>query len=52
MGNTNQKSTINTHMKMKKRNPNTTLKVVIKSEDKRIEEEGEKKDLQNQIQNN
>ena len=35
-----------------KRNPNTTLKVVIKSQDKRTKEEGKKKDLQKQIQNN
>lgn len=33
-----------------KRNPNTTLKVVIKSEDKKNRRGRGKKDLQNQIQ--
>ena len=35
----NQKSTIDTHTKRKK-NPNTTLKLVIKSQEKRKKEEG------------
>ena len=47
----NQKSTIDKHTK-KKRNPNTTLKSVIKSQEKGTKEEGKKKDLQKQIQNN
>ena len=44
MGNANRKSTIDTHT-IRKRNPNTTLKLVIKSQEKRTKEEGEKKDL-------
>ena len=43
---TNQKSTVETHTK-KKSNPNTTLKIVIKSQEKRAKEEGKKKDLKN-----
>ena len=35
-----------------KKNPNTTLKMVIKSQEKRTKEERKKKDLQKQIQNN
>ena len=48
----NLKSTVNTHTQKRKRNPNTTLKLVIKSQEKRTKEEGKKKDLQKQIQNN
>ena len=50
MGTTNQKSTVDTHTE-KKSNPNTTLKIDIKSQE-RTKEEGKKKDLQKQIQNN
>ena len=39
-----------THKK-RKSNPNITLKLVIKSQEKRIKEEGKKKNLQRQIQN-
>ena len=38
---TNQKCTMDTHTR--KRNPNTTIKLVIKSEEKRTKEEGKKK---------
>ena len=48
---TNQKSTVDTHTK-KKKESNTTLTLAIKSQEKRTKEEGKKKDLQNQIQNN
>ena len=47
---TNQKSTIDAQKR--KRSPNTILKLVIKSQEKRTKEEGKKKDLQKQIQNN
>ena len=47
----NQKSTVDTHTK-RKSNPKTTLKIVIKSQEKRTKEEGKKKGLQKQIQNN
>ena len=47
---TNKISTIDTHTK-RKRNPNTTLKIVIKSQEKRTKEKGKKKDLPKQIQN-
>ena len=47
---TNQKSTIDTRTQ-KKNNPNTTLKIVIRQQEKRAKEEG-KKNLHNQIQNN
>ena len=40
-----------THTK-RKRNPNTTLKTVIISQEKRTKEEGKKKDLQKQSENN
>ena len=49
---TNRNSIINTHTH---RNPNTTLKLTNKSEEKRTKQEnrkGRKKDLQKQIQNN
>ena len=46
----NEKYTIDTHTR--KRNPNTTLKLVIKSQEKRTKKERKKKDLQKQIQNN
>ena len=46
---TNQKSTIDIHTHKRKRNPNTTLKLVIKSQEKRTKQEGEKKHLQKQI---
>ena len=36
----------------RKRNPNTTLKLVIKSQEKRTKEAGKKKHQQKQIQNN
>ena len=49
---TNQKSTIHTHTHKRKSNPNTTLKIAIKSQEKRTKEEGKKKDLQKQIHNN
>ena len=48
MGAINQKCTIDTHTQ--KSNPNTTLKMDIKSQEKRTKEEGKKKDLQKQIQ--
>ena len=48
---TNQKSLIDIHTKKRKRNPKITLKIVIKSQEKR-KKEGGKKDLQKQIQNN
>ena len=42
-----------THTQRKRKsNPNTTLKMVIKPEEKRTREEGKKKDLQKQTQNN
>ena len=37
---TNQKSTIHTHTHKRKSNPNTTLKIAIKSQEKRTKEEG------------
>ena len=43
---TNQKSTIDTHIKQK-RNPNITLKIVIKSQEKRVKEEMNKKAYKN-----
>ena len=50
MGNANQKlQWIHTH---KKSNPNSTLKIFIKLQEKRTKEEGKKKDLQKQAQNN
>ena len=51
MGTASQKSTIDTNAK-KKISPNTTLKIVITSQDKKTKEEGKKKDLQKQILNN
>ena len=48
----NQKFIMDTHTKKRKRNPNITLKIVIKSQEKRTKEESRKKDLQKQIQNN
>ena len=50
MGAINKKCTIDTHTQ--KSNPNTTLKMDIKSQEKRTKEEGKKKDLQKQIQSN
>ena len=50
MVSTNQKSRIGTHTK--KRNPNITVNIVIKPQEKRTRDEGKKKDHQNQIQNN
>ena len=47
MGTANQKSTIVTQKR--KRNPNTTLKLVIKSQEKRTKEDRQKKDLQKQL---
>ena len=48
-----QEFTIATHTHtQRKNNPNTTLKIVIKLQEKRTKEEGEKKDLQRQKQNN
>ena len=44
----NQKSTIDTQRKI---NSKTTLKIVIKPEEKRTREKGKKKDQQKQIQN-
>ena len=38
----NQKSTIDTHTKIE-RNPNTTLKIVIKSQEQKTKEEGRKR---------
>ena len=46
MGNVNQKTTIDIHTK-KISNPNTTLKMVIKPQEKRTKEEGKKKDQKN-----
>ena len=40
------------HTQKRRSNPNPTVKLVIKSQEKRAEQEGKKKDLQNQIQNN
>ena len=43
---------MNTHTnKIKKKNPNTALKLVIKPQEKRTREVGEKKEQQKQIQN-
>ena len=42
----NQKFVIDTHTQKRKRNPNTTLKSVIKSQDKNTKEEWKGKDLQ------
>ena len=42
----NQKFVIDTHTKKGKRNPNTTLKSVIKSQEKNTKEEWKGKDLQ------
>ena len=50
MGNANQKTAIDTHER--KNNPNTTLKIVIKPQEKRKKEERKKKDLKKQTQNN
>ena len=47
----NQKFVIDTQHK-RKRNPNTTLKSVIKSKEKNTKQEGKEKDLQKQSQNN
>ena len=49
---TNLKSAIDTHTHKRKRNPNTTLKLAIKSREKRTKEEGKKKDLQTYTQSN
>ena len=49
MGTAIPKTTIDTHTNTEKSNPNTTLKMVIKSQEWRIKEEGKKKDPQNQI---
>ena len=46
----NQKST--TDKQIRKINPNTTLKIVIKPEEERTREEGKKKEQQKQIQSN
>ena len=46
MGTTNQKSTKDTHRK-RKENPKTTLKLVIKSQEKRTKQEGNKKTYKN-----
>jgi len=43
MGTTNKKNTMDTHIR-KKNNPNTTLKIVSKSQEKTTSEEGKKKD--------
>ena len=50
----NRKPKICNRYKHKKRirNPNTTLKLVIKSQEKRTKEEGKKKNLQKLIENN
>ena len=48
MENANQKSTVDTHTHKSKQN--TTLNIVIKSKENK--EEGKKKNLQKQIQNN
>ena len=48
----NRKSTTDTHTHTHKRDPNTTLKLVIQSQEKRTKEEGKKQDLQKQIQSN
>ena len=45
----NQKSTIDTQIR--KTNSNTTLKIVIKSQEERPREEGKKNEQQKQIQN-
>ena len=50
MGTANPKTTKETHKR--KSNPNTTLEMVIKSQEKRKNKEGKKKDLQKQNQNN
>ena len=42
MGTTNLKTTIDTHKK-RKSNPNKTLKMVIKPQEKRTKDEGKKK---------
>ena len=52
MGTANQKTTIDKHTpKKEKATQNRTLKIVIKSHEKRTKEEEKKKDLQKQIQN-
>ena len=43
------KTITDTHTNKEKNNPNTTLKMVIKSQEWRIKEEEKKKDPQNQI---
>ena len=44
----NQSSTVDTNKKVKrKRNPNTTLKLVVNSQEKRTKEEGKKKTYKN-----
>ena len=48
---TSQKSTVDIHTK-KKKEPKITLKILIKSQEKRTEEEGKNKVLQKKIQNN
>ena len=48
MATAKQKSTIDTHTHTKKNNPNTTLKIAIKSQEKRTKEDEKKKDLQSQ----
>ena len=47
---TNQKCIIDIYTQKRKRNPNTTLKIVIKSQENKREKK--EKDLQKQIQNN
>ena len=49
MGTAIPKTTVETHTHKEKINPNTTLKIVIKSQEWRIKEEGKKKDPQKQI---
>ena len=52
MGTAYPKTTIDTHTKNRKSNSNTALKMVTKPQGKRTKEEGKKKDLQKQTQNN
>ena len=53
MGATKQKPVIDKHTKREKKNPNITVKILIKSQGKRAkEEERNKKELQKEPENN
>ena len=44
---THQKSMLDTHTEKREKNPNVTLRIVIKSQEKRTKEEGKKRTYEN-----